>query len=135
MSRNAKSLLESANAAAKSATNWADLSNFLFDPATGLIAKAYPTKNERRDFMKTDEYRAIRTLLLDRMKKSGLVEGATPQKSGRFVVRLPKTLHAALEQEAQREGVSLNQLVVTKLAVQLSSVATDATAEPAVADG
>jgi hypothetical protein len=33
---------------------------------------------------------------------------------------LPNTLHAALEAEAEDEGVSLNQLVVTKLAVQMS---------------
>ena len=51
------------------------------------------------------------------------MEGATPQnKSGRFVVRLPVSLHAALEREAKAEGVSLNQLVVAKLAAQLRDV-------------
>ena len=38
------------------------------------------------------------------------------------MVRLPISLHAALEREAAAEGVSLNQLVVAKLAAQLSSV-------------
>ena len=32
--------------------------------------------------------------------------------SGKFVVRLPKTLHRALVESADREGVSLNQYVV-----------------------
>jgi predicted HicB family RNase H-like nuclease len=33
--------------------------------------------------------------------------------------RLPKSLHAALANEAEIEGVSLNQLVVSKLALHL----------------
>jgi antitoxin HicB len=36
--------------------------------------------------------------------------------SGRFVVRLPRSLHAELSRVAAREGVSLNQLVVSALA-------------------
>lgn len=35
--------------------------------------------------------------------------------SGRFVVRLPKSLHRALTMEAAREGVSLNQYALYKL--------------------
>jgi len=35
--------------------------------------------------------------------------------SGKFVVRLPKSLHARLAVEAQREGVSLNQYTLYKL--------------------
>ena len=43
-------------------------------------------------------------------------------KSGKFLVRLPVSLHAGLEREARREGVSLNQLVVAKLAVALGTL-------------
>lgn len=35
--------------------------------------------------------------------------------SGRFVVRVPKSLHARLVMEAGKEGVSLNQYAVYKL--------------------
>jgi len=35
--------------------------------------------------------------------------------SGKFVVRIPKSLHRRLAIEAQREGVSLNQYVLYKL--------------------
>jgi site-specific DNA-methyltransferase (adenine-specific) len=122
-------ILDSAKDVASCVANWADLSNALFNPVDGLITKAYPTREEREAFMKTTEYRAIRGLLQAAMDRSGLVEGATPQKSGRFVVRLPKTLHAALEREASEEGVSLNQLVVTKLAVQMSQLASGPHAE------
>ena len=37
--------------------------------------------------------------------------------SGKFIVRLPKSLHQRLAIEAQKEGVSLNQLALYKLAL------------------
>ena len=37
--------------------------------------------------------------------------------SGKFVVRLPRTLHQRLAIEADKEGISLNQLVLYKLAL------------------
>lgn len=115
----AEKILASAKGVAASAETWADLSNALFDPVDGLVAKAYPTREERERFVKSDEYRAIRGLIDSATQRTGLVEGARPKKSGRFVVRLPHTLHEALEVEAEDEGVSLNQLVMTKLAVQM----------------
>jgi antitoxin HicB len=36
--------------------------------------------------------------------------------TGRFLLRIPRTLHAELARQAQREGVSLNQYVATTLA-------------------
>jgi predicted RNase H-like HicB family nuclease len=39
----------------------------------------------------------------------------TEKYSGKFVVRLPKTLHARLALEAEREGTSLNQYALYKL--------------------
>jgi hypothetical protein len=121
MSKAAK-LLREAEEQAKTAPTWADLSNALFDPLEGLIARAFPTRAEREAFVKTEEYKKIRALIDDARQRTGLVAGATPKKSGRFVVRLPISLHAALEREATAEGVSLNQLVVAKLAAQLSTV-------------
>ncbi len=40
----------------------------------------------------------------------------TPPRSGKLNVRLPVELHAALAAEAERQGVSLNTLIVTLLA-------------------
>jgi hypothetical protein len=118
----ATELLQQAEEQAKRAPTWADLSNSLFDPLEGLIAKAFPTRAERAAFVKTEEYKKIRALIDLARERTGLVAGATPTKSGRFVVRLPISLHAALEREAAAEGISLNQLVVAKLAAQLSSL-------------
>jgi predicted RNase H-like HicB family nuclease len=39
----------------------------------------------------------------------------TEKFSGKFIVRLPKTLHRKLSLEALKEGVSLNQYVLYKL--------------------
>ncbi len=113
-------LLETAQELARTAETWADLSNALFDPEEGLLAKAFRKRVDREKFVKTREYKAIRQLVNDAKDRTGLVEGATPKKSGKFMVRLPKSLHAALEAEALEEGVSLNQLVVTTLAMRVA---------------
>jgi hypothetical protein len=120
---NGAELLERAKVLAKRADTWADFSNALFDPFDGELVRALPTEQDREAFRKTEQYKEIRELLRQKMDKTGLVKGATPKKSGKFVVRLPRSLHAALEAEAESEGTSLNQLVVTKLAVQLDSLA------------
>lgn len=41
----------------------------------------------------------------------------TDKYSGKFIVRLPKSLHQRLAIEAEKEGVSLNQLALYKLAL------------------
>jgi predicted RNase H-like HicB family nuclease len=41
----------------------------------------------------------------------------TDKYSGKFVVRLPRTLHRRLSIEAEKEGVSLNQYTLYKLSM------------------
>jgi len=45
------------------------------------------------------------------------VPGTADRYSGKFVVRIPKSLHQRLALEAEKEGVSLNQLALYKLAL------------------
>jgi predicted HicB family RNase H-like nuclease len=115
-------ILQAARREAATATSWADFSNFLFDPEEGLIPGLFPTEAERRRFIKSPEYAELTKLTEEVQERTGLIEGAVPQKSGKFLVRVPRSLHASLQAEAQREGVSLNQLVVAKLAVPMTNL-------------
>ena len=109
-------LVIEAERVARRTESWADLSNILFNPVDGLVAKAYPTRAAREAFVHTDEYRAIRQLVSEARQRHGLIEGATPKLSDQLIVQIPSSLHESLEREAAEEGVSLDQLVLTKLA-------------------
>ncbi len=117
--RKANTIVEQAKALANEVKTWADFSAAIFDQKTGLIAKTFSDPMEREAFFDSEQYKAINRILLDLMKKFGVAAGATPQKSGRMLVRLPKTVHTVLEVEAKKEGVSINQLAVAKLSVPL----------------
>ena len=79
MSTKELTLLDSAKSLASSSPTWADFSNALFDPSTGLIAKAYPTREERQRFVRSPQYKAIRELIDKAQERTGLIEGATPR--------------------------------------------------------
>jgi HicB family len=95
---------------------WVDANNAIYGPG-GPFARLFPTTKDRAAFAKTKESRQLDRLI------DGLPEPPVgPQRreySGKFNVRVPKSLHAALASEAEAEGVSLNQLVVAKLALRL----------------
>jgi len=117
----AKNILVEAKRLSEESETWADLSNALFDPWDGLLARSFPEPAERAMFRKSDDCNKLYDFIEQKMKQTGVVKGSQPTKSGRFVVRLPRSLHVALEKEAAAEGTSLNQLVLAKLAVQLNS--------------
>lgn len=54
------------------------------------------------------------------------------EPSGKFVARVPKSMHRQLNERAETEGVSLNTLVITYCATGLSRSETKATASPSV---
>ncbi len=95
---------------------WVEANNAVYSPG-GPFARLFPNAKERAAFAKTEESQQIDQLI------DGLREPpVSPQRreySGKFNVRVPKSLHAALASEAEAEGVSLNQLVVAKLALPL----------------
>ena len=63
------------------------------------------------------------------------VTAGNPEEGGKLEVQLPKSLHGALQREAAEEGVSLNQLVVTKLAMQMSDLTGSPPPIPPVSHG
>ena len=64
---------------------------------------------------------AVRSYLMSCRKHGDPIPkpGSPARYSGQFRVRMPKTLHARLVAEAEREGVSLNMLVVSAAAQAL----------------
>jgi hypothetical protein len=122
-------LMQEAEQAAQDARTWADLSNILFNPVDGLVARAYPDRAAREVFVQTAEYGKLRQMVSDARQRFGLVEGATPRKTDPLVVQIPKSLHTALEREAVEEGVSLDHLILTKLAAGLKRFASQSISE------
>lgn len=85
----------------------------------GLCGQLFATVEERTAFTDTPEYKEIMTLV----DAAGGYGGPATDATGKMILRLPKSLHAALRQEAEHEGVSLNTLVISKLSTQLAAVA------------
>ena len=115
----AQDLLTRARKLAQSpGVTWIEDNNAIYGPG-GPFARLFPSAKDRLSFAKTKESRQI-----DQFIDSLPEPPAGPQRreySGKFNVRVPKSLHAALASEAEAEGVSLNQLVVAKLALHLQA--------------
>jgi hypothetical protein len=99
-----------------------ELWNSLYSPA-GKATLLFETEAERIAYSKTKEYKQI-LALMDRLPSPPVKEhiDLTANANGAISVRLPRSVHAALLEEAKAEGVSLNQLCVAKLVAQLRSV-------------
>lgn len=95
---------------------WVEANNAVYGPG-GPFTRLFPNAKDRTAFAKTAESQQIDSLI-DSLPEPP-VKPQRQEYSGKFNVRLPKSLHAALVSEAEAEGVSLNQLVVAKLALHL----------------
>jgi predicted HicB family RNase H-like nuclease len=102
--------------------NWIEVSNALFGPG-GKLTQLCPTEADRAALAKTSGFREILQTIEEARDDSGDPRGAIGNRmssaSGTTTLRIPKSLHAALLAEAEAEGISLNQLCLAKLAVQL----------------
>ncbi len=97
-----------------SGITWVEADNAIYGPG-GPFTRLFPNAKDRAAFANTEEAQHI-----DRLIDSLPEPPVGPQRweySGKLNVRVPKSLHAALASEAEAEGVSLNQLVVAKLAL------------------
>src|SRR5260370_29697565 len=107
---------------AKDMADWAELHNALFGLG-GKATELFPTEAERTAFCRTEEYKRILALMdsLPHPSIKGFVD-MVAHANGAISVRLPRSVHAALLAEAKAEGVSLNQLCLSKLVAQLRAV-------------
>jgi len=118
--------LAAAQRLAKTADDWVDLHNQLFGIG-GEITRLFPTEQGRTAFTKSGQADQVYALFDElRDKKGDPPKGEFSQKlsraNGAMSIRLPRAVHAALLLEAEAEGVSLNQLCLSKLAVQLRAL-------------
>ena len=111
--RRADELLRIAEAAAEDCGDWTDIHHAVFAP--GVTSGEFPDRADRERFVKSPQCDRIMALA-DEVRKAG--RDGLP--SGKFLVRLPRSLHAVLAREAAEEGVSLNQLVVSRLSAASS---------------
>jgi predicted HicB family RNase H-like nuclease len=103
---------------AKTCETWIELSNAVFGIG-GKFTELFPTQGERVQFTKTEEYVKIQELIGSLPAPTKSVDEDVANANGTMIVRGPRSLHAALIAEAKAEGVSLNQLCIAKLSVQL----------------
>jgi hypothetical protein len=118
----ARQLLAFAEEQGAQAADWVQLHNALF----GLGGKAmalFPTEADRTALSRTPEYKKVLALMdaLPSPAVKGFAE-LVGTANGAISVRLPRSVHAALLAEARAEGVSLNQLCLSKLVAQLRAV-------------
>jgi hypothetical protein len=118
----ARRLLAFAEQRARQSADWVELHNALFGLG-GKATELLTTESERTAFARTKESKRIFALL------DGLPQPAVKDfgellatANGAISVRLPRSVHAALLAEAKAEGVSLNQLCLSKLVAQLRAV-------------
>jgi predicted HicB family RNase H-like nuclease len=110
--------LKRARQADKTTTTWTEFHNAVFGIG-GLFVGLFPTQADRVAFSKTDEYKQVLAMLEAKQDEG---DAAIADASGKILARLPVSIHRALIAEAEVEGVSMNQLILAKLAVQLRAV-------------
>ncbi|MEX2140948.1 MAG: toxin-antitoxin system HicB family antitoxin [Pirellulales bacterium] len=96
--------------------SWVEANNRLYGVG-GLLAQL--SERERTAFFETKEAAEITEILEQLPEPKAQVGRPRSDLNGKILARVPKSIHAALLAEAEAEGVSLNQLIVSKLSVQL----------------
>jgi predicted HicB family RNase H-like nuclease len=80
----------------------------------GLVRRLFPTQEEMAEFEQTAQYAEIQQMLAKlRERSASMPEGREPTRV--ITVRLPKSLHEALKNEAHDRNTSMNQLCISKL--------------------
>lgn len=111
-----RELLVFTQAAAARGASHQELWNSVFGIGA-RYGRLFPSKTDRDAVDGSQILTRIRSIIYKAPKTE-----SSNAKNGQLSLKLPKSLHEALENEANKEGTSLNQLIITKLAVQLNRV-------------
>jgi hypothetical protein len=82
--------------------------------AHGIVRRMFPSRESLAEFEKTPAYRDIQQMITTPLRKGPLPsEEADPTRV--ITVRLPKSVHEALRNEAHEHRTSMNKLCISKL--------------------
>jgi predicted HicB family RNase H-like nuclease len=80
----------------------------------GIVRQLFPQQEDFAAFKRTDAYREILRLVGELREKKPLAETAG-EPTRVITVRLPKSMHEALQAEAYEHRTSMNKLCISKL--------------------
>jgi len=108
----AREVYERAEALVASKSDWITVFREIFGPS-GIAREYFPTTEEMEQFEKTLEFRAVRQFIGQLREQSGDASERVPTRM--ITVRIPKSLHDSICQEANDLKVSVNKLCVTRM--------------------
>ena len=80
----------------------------------GLIHQMFPSVAQRREFETTPEYVEIQHMMAE-MRGRRMKRRQDREKTRVITARLPESLHASLQHEAEQLDTSMNKLCISKL--------------------
>ena len=81
----------------------------------GMLDELFSTREERVRFEQTEEYAKIQQAVAKLREKSKQAKDICEEATRVITVRLPKSLHEVLRNEAHNHRTSMNQLCISKL--------------------
>ncbi|MDX1930942.1 MAG: toxin-antitoxin system HicB family antitoxin, partial [Pirellulaceae bacterium] len=80
----------------------------------GFIPQLFPSNEDFGNFLRCDQYYQIQ-MMLTALRSRDLPENDPNDPQRMITVRLPKSLHEALCEEALRLGISVNRLCISRM--------------------
>ena len=80
----------------------------------GVVRRHFPTREELAEFEQTEAYGAIQEMLT-KLREQEVDQPGSREPTRVITVRLPKSLHEALREEAYEHRTSMNKLCISKL--------------------
>lgn len=85
----------------------------------GLVRREFNTRDSLAEFEQTETYQKI-LFMVSKLRERLLEPSASQEPTQVITVRLPKSLHDALREEAHEHKTSVNKLAISKLMQAIS---------------
>ncbi len=88
--------------------------------ADGVVRKLFPTSETMRQFEKSSEFAELQEMVAA-MRSQDNSKGDAAEPERMITIRLPKSLHDSLKNEAEELNLSINKLCISKLLQRIES--------------